>query len=499
MIALIEGIYAGTDASANCCISGELWKEENMEFELVKPRVTPPLDQGFRPAILANRAYQTKVVEQTGSGVPLVLGLERAGGVISRFETRVLPQEHPDSNANLRYVERLLKFLLWQRGAWRVYVGSPASASIVKYLNELYRDGGVRDFDYHFMGDQVYQQPFTIVACTVDEVPPTNETEKRQALGRHLEGRRIGFDLGASDLKISAVIDGQAIFSDEIVWEPVQQTDPDYHYQKIREALTIAAAKLDQRVDAIGGSSAGIYVDNRPMVASLFRGIPLDRFDEVRNMFLRIREEMGVPLEVINDGDVTALAGSMSLEDDGVLGIAMGSSEAVGYVALDGNVTGWLNELAFAPVDYQEEAAVDEWSGDRGVGAMYFSQQAVFRLAPKVGIEIPQDVSNAAKLKHVQTYLEDGHKGARQIWETMGVYLGYALAHYADFYDLKHVLILGRCTSGQGGPILLEETKAVLATEFPELKANIQLPDEKSRRVGQSIAAASLPVVGPQH
>lgn len=465
-----------------------------MGFELVKSKFVPPLDEDFRPAVLANRAFQAKV-EQSGRGVPLVLGLERSGGVVSRFETQVLPQDHPDASANLHYVERLLKFLLWQRGAWRVYVGSPASAAIGQYLAELYRDGGTREFDYHFMGEQVYQQEFTIVPCTVDEVPPANEAEKRQALGRHLEGRRIGFDLGASDLKISAVIDGQPIFSDEIVWEPVQQTDPNYHYHKIREALALAAAKLDHDVDAIGGSSAGIYVDNCPMVASLFRGIPRERFEEVRTMFLRIRKEMGVPLEIINDGDVTALAGSMSLEDNGVLGIAMGSSEAVGYVALDGNVTGWLNELAFAPVDYQADAAVDEWSGDRGVGAMYFSQQAVFRLAPKVGIEIPQGVTNAAKLKHVQTYLEDGHDGARQIWQTMGVYLGYALAHYADFYDLKHVLILGRCTSGQGGPILLEVAKEVLAAEFPELRANIQLPDEKSRRVGQSIAAASLPMI----
>jgi hypothetical protein len=79
----------------------------------------------------------------------------------------------------------------------------------------------------------------------------------------------------------------------------------------------------------------------------------------------------------------------------------------------------------------------------------------------------------------------------------MGVYLGYGLAHYADFYDIKHVLILGRCTSGRGGDLILEGAKEVLRTEFPELAEciHIQLPDEKSRRVGQSIAAASLPIV----
>ena len=216
-------------------------------------------------------------------------------------------------------------------------------------------------------------------------------------------------------------------------------------------------------------------------------------------MFLRIRDQFGVPLEVVNDGEVTALAGSISLGENRILGIAMGSSEAAGYVNAEGNITGWLNELAFAPVDYNPDAAVDEWSGDRGIGGLYFSQQCVFRLAPKAGIELPGDVTPAARLKAAQTRLEAGHRGAVQIWQTMGTYLGYALAHYAAFYPLKHVLILGRCTSGTGGPLILEGAKQVLAGEFPELSTtiNLQLPDEKSRRVGQSIAAASLPALGP--
>ena len=262
-------------------------------------------------------------------------------------------------------------------------------------------------------------------------------------------------------------------------------------------ALKMAASKMP-RVDAIGGSSAGVYINNRPMVASLFRGIPKERFDEVRNMFLRIRDEMGVPLEIVNDGEVTALAGSMALEDNGVLGIALGSSEAAGYVTLRGNITGWLNELAFAPVDYNPDAPIEEWSGDRGCGALYFSQQCVFRLAPKAGIEVPGDVTLAEKLKFVQEKLEAGHKGAAKIWQSMGYYLGYTIAHYADFYELKHVLILGRCTSGTGGQLILNGAREVLESEFPELAAqiNIQLPDEKSRRVGQAIAAASLPKIG---
>ncbi len=261
-------------------------------------------------------------------------------------------------------------------------------------------------------------------------------------------------------------------------------------------ALKTAASRMP-RLDAIGGSSAGIYVDNRPMVASLFRGIPQEQFGEIKNLFLHIRDEMGVPLEVINDGDVTALAGSMSIGDNGILGIALGSSEAAGYVNLEGHIMGWLNELAFAPVDYSPKAFVEEWSGDRGCGASYFSQQCVFRLAPKAGIEIPANVTDAEKLKSVQNKLEAGDPGAQKIWESMGIYLGYGIAHYADFYDIKHVLILGRCTSGRGGDLLIEGVKDVFAAEFPELlqKLELHLPDEKIRRVGQSVAAASLPVI----
>jgi predicted NBD/HSP70 family sugar kinase len=458
---------------------------------LVSPAIAPPLDPGFRPASLANRAF-SEAVAASGAGAPLVLGLERGDGSVSRFETAVFPDGHPRAEANLPYVERLLKFLLWQRGACTVHVGGPAS--VAAYLQDCYRDGGARDFDYRFMGGSVYEKPFTILSCEPGAVPSENETTR--PLGRHLEGCRIGFDLGASDRKVSAVIDGEAVYSEEVIWEPVKQTDPAYHYREVMASLQAAAAKMP-RVDAIGGSSAGVYVNNRAMVASLFRGIPRDRFHEVRDMFLRMGKELGVPFDVVNDGEVTALAGSMSLGDNGVLGVALGSSEAGGYVTLDGNITGWLNELAFCPVDYSPTAPLDEWSGDVGVGAKYFSQQCVFRLAPKAGIELPTGCTDAEKLKFVQEKLAAGHEGARQIWESMGVYMGYAIAHYAVFYAIKHVLILGRCTSGSGGDLILNGAMDVLRREFPEIAAavNIQLPDEKSRRVGQSIAAASLPVL----
>ncbi|MCL4530458.1 MAG: ROK family protein [Chloroflexi bacterium] len=457
-------------------------------LNLARPVFAPPLDGDFRPAVLANRAFE-KTVRASGA-VPLLIGLERADHQISVHETLVFPEDHPQAVENLHYVERLVKFLLWQRGGHRLYIGGPKS--IGEYIRKVYSTDGERQFDFRFMGEQVYEKPFSVIACEPDEVPASREAGQR--LGRHLDGCRIGFDLGASDRKASAVVDGEVVYSEEVVWEPRKHADPAYHYQQILTALKTAAAKMS-RVDAIGGSSAGIYINNRPMVASLFRSVPANRFDEIRDLFLRIQKEMNVPLEVINDGDVTALAGSMSIEDNGILGIALGSSEAAGYVDMNGHITGWLNELAFAPIDDNPSASVEEWSGDRGCGASYFSQQCVFRLAPKAGIEIPSELTDADKLTFVQDKLETGHEGAIKIWQSMGIYLGYGLTHYADFYDIKHVLILGRCTSGRGGDLLLEGAKNVLKSEFPDLAERVQLhlPDEKIRRIGQSVAAASLP------
>ena len=234
------------------------------------------------------------------------------------------------------------------------------------------------------------------------------------------------------------------------------------------------------------------------MVASLFIKVSDEDFDKrVKNMYLEVAKEIGenIPVEVANDGDVTALAGAMDLNDNSVLGIAMGTSEAGGYVDRDGNITGWLNELAFVPVDFNEAAMVDEWSGDFGCGVKYFSQDAVIKLAPAAGIDLDEGLSPAEKLKVVQNLMAEGDSRAADIYDTIGAYFGYAIAFYAEFYDIKHVLIMGRVTSGEGGVILLKRAKQVLSDEFPELNKIIELhiPDENSRRVGQSVAAASLP------
>lgn len=467
------------------------WIMNQALSELARPAIVPPLHSSFCPAALANRAF-LKAVDESGNAVPLAIALERGNGQISVFHTRCFDESSPSAELNLPYAERLIKFLLWSRGGWRIVIGGPRS--VFEHIKRVYAPGGDRAFDAEFMAD-VFEHPFTVELIDIDKVPDPNEGTVR--LGGHLDGCRIGFDLGASDRKVSAVIDGEVVYTEEVNWNPRDASDPSYHFNEINAALKSAAAHLP-RVDAIGGSAAGIYIDNRPRVASLFRGVPKERWnDGIANLFTKLKAEWGgVPFEVVNDGEVTALAGAMSLNDGAVLGIAMGSSEAGGYVTPKGEITTWLNELAFCPVDYHPDAPIDEWSGDRGCGVQYFSQQAVFRLAASVGIGLDESLDLAERLKSVQDLLNAGDERAIKIWESIGVYTGYGIAHYATFYELRHVLVLGRVTSYDGGNIIVTKAREVLQREFPELaeKVELHLPDESSRRVGQAVAAASLPI-----
>ena len=459
-----------------------------MDSFLIAPKIVPPLDPAFRPAALATRAF-AKAVRAAGA-IPVQLALEQGDGSVTHFPTEILPASHKDAAANFTHVERLVKFLLWSRGGYRVHFVGPADLG--NRLQGHFTSTATGKFDANIMGERIYEKPFEVVLSPA--LPP--EQSRTTALGRHGEGYRIGFDLGASDRKAAAVIDGKVVFSEERLWNPVQQTDPQWHFDEIMDSLKHAAEHLP-RVDAIGGSSAGVYVNNRVMVASLFRGVPPDIFNaQVKDLFLRIRKAWNnIPFEIVNDGEVTALAGSMSLNENAVLGVAMGSSEAAGFVTPEGRITTWLNELAFAPVDYNPNAPADEWSGDRGVGAQYFSQQCVGRLIPVAGIETNTNAGLPEKLKQVQALMDKGDDRARKIYETIGVYLGYGTAHYASFYACKHVLVLGRVTTGPGGTIIVENAKRVLREEFPELNIQFHVPDEKEKRHGQAIAAASLPKV----
>jgi predicted NBD/HSP70 family sugar kinase len=461
----------------------------NQGLQLPAPRVTPVLDPGFRPAVLANKAFR-ELVRTSDAPVPVGLALEQNNGKVSVYRTEILPESHPQAPGNFIYLERTVRLLLWSRGGFRLHFQGPEklAAKLVAY----YRQTPTGRFDSNLVAERMFDHPLEVVRTV--QLPPERESDA--SLGRNLEGCRIGFDLGGSDRKVAALIDGKVVFSEETVWDPYFQPDPQYHYDGIMDSLRKAAAHLP-RVDAIGGSAAGIYRENRVKVASLFRGVPEKAFNErVKDMFLEIRKEWkGVPLEVMNDGEVTALAGSMALGLNRVLGISLGTSTAGGYVNAEGNITNWINELAFVPVDYNPEAPIDEWSGDYGCNAQYFSQQCVGRLLVPAGIAVEEKLPLAEKLKRVQKLMEQGDYRARKIYETIGTYLGYLVAHLCDFYDLEHVLILGRVTSGPGGEIIIGGAKEALKTEFPDVAARIafHIPDEKEKRHGQAVAAASLP------
>ncbi len=457
----------------------------------MKLKVNAKLDPKFQPLSLVCRQMREATAE---NGQDIVIGVERTKGNITTYKTRIYCDGTGHDEENFRFIERMAKSLLWVAGGYKIIIAG--SEVVGNKIKEAYTDGGLRDFDVHFM-ERVYERRFEVEVRSIEDAPKNNEAAA--PVGRHLDGCRIGFDAGGSDRKVSAVIDGESVYSEEVVWFPKINEDPDYHYQGILEAMKTAASHMP-RVDAIGVSSAGVYVDNRIMVASLFLKVSDEDFEKkVKNMYIDVAKEIGenIPIEVANDGDVTALAGAMDLNDDSVLGVAMGTSEAGGYVDPQGNITGWLNELAFVPVDFCEEAMVDEWSGDYGCGVKYFSQDGVIKLAPYAGIELDENLSPAEKLKVVQGLMKEGDERAAAIYDTIGAYFGYAIAFYTEFYDIKHVLIMGRVTSGEGGVILLERAQEVLDTEFPELAKKIQLhiPDENSRRVGQSVAAASLPEI----
>ena len=453
----------------------------------------PVLDKNFYPMIKALRDFD-ETVKKSCEAVKVTLVAERSGGYNYVYSYDALADGVNDA-LNFRIAERLAKTILWVVGGFKISVAG--SKSIYEYLKKAYTLDGLRAFDVDFMSG-VYERPFEVVWLNESEIPAQKNNSVR--VGGYLKGCRIGFDAGGSDRKVSAVIDGEVVYSEEVVWNPKITEDPTYHYNEILTAMRTAASKMPT-VDAIGVSSAGVYVDNKIMVASLF--LKVDKTvhgDYVKNMYINVAKEMSkelgkeIPLEVANDGDVTALAGAIDLEDNGVLGIAMGTSEAVGYINTQGGINGWLSELAFAPVDFNETAMQDEWSGDFGVGCKYFSQDAVIKLAEYGGYKFEDGLTPAQKLKVVQAMMDKDDTLAKQIYEDIGVYLAHTIPFYAKFYDIKHMLLLGRVMGGKGGDIILSTCKQVLAEEYPEFATlDIGLPDEKNRRVGQSIAAASLP------
>ena len=450
-------------------------------------------DTGFQAPL---KALNFLRAHAHGAAQTVAVAWEREDGHVYRYDLAIPARIHPAMLPGVRHlVERVAKFVLWSAGGWKLYLAGPDE--IVKPVAKAYTKKGARAFDYEFFKD-LYGRPIETAILPIRKMPVTCEREV--VVKGNTNGNRIGFDLGASDFKISALKRGKVVFSKEFPWDPRNRPDPEYHYEKLSAGLEEAAVALGGKVDAIGGSSAGTFVGKKLGPASLIRAV-LEKAPEkkeiARNLFTRIEEEWQCPFEVFNDGDVTALAGAIAMKRTGILGIAMGSSEAAGYINQKGALTGRISELAFAPVDLNPNAAKDEWSGDAGVGAMYFSQQAVDHLARQFGMKFPKAMKLPERLKVVQAAMEKREELALRVYLMIGRYLANAAAWYHEFYDYQNLMILGRVTSGFGGSVILETAKMGLEAIDPLLAEQIDIfmPDEKARRLGQSVAAAQIPVV----
>ena len=445
-------------------------------------RNLPTVDPGFIPLGLYMDAFLKEASK------PVSVAIERENGNISVFDT-FLYGEESHAAADLTYLERIIKFLLWSRGGWRIFVCGDERAA--KYIKDLYSETGARAFDRRTM-ETIYEKQFEVCSLPLADKP--RDSEETVPIGGFLDGCRIGIDVGGSNRKICALCDGKIVYNVTEPWQPLDHADPDYHIAELIQSLRRAAAALP-RVDAIGISTAGIYVNNRTRIASIFRNVPQQAFEEkIMDIYPRVCAALGkqIPFAIANDGDAAALAGSISRKVQNVVGISLGTSEAGGYVDGKGRITGRLNEFAFLPLDLRRTAK-DPWSGDYGCGVTYLSSEAVVRLAKESGSPFRSGgMTMRDQVREVQRLVKSGDPAATAVFDTIGCYLAHAIYTYQKFYEMEHAIVMGGISAGPGGAVLLRRCRQVLASEYPDLKADLILPEEGERADGQSFAAATL-------
>jgi len=487
---------------------------EAVKLLMVKPKVAAPLDPGFCPVILAKKTYLAAAKDCKSK---LHWALPRPDGC-GRYSLPVFPDDDPRVEASIELAKVLIQEMIWMRGASGLHLDG--SKKICHAIKAAYSKGGSYEFEASQM-PKVNGTPddeFEVKMVKAEEMEAERDTP--QECGKETHGCRLAFDLGKSDIKTVAIKDGKVLFSQETEWD-VTNPDPQYHFDEIVKAMkdTIEKAKPKgfTRVDSVGGSATGtVSANNEATWCDIFPNVPPDVYKEkVVDIFQRIAYEVAghVPLKVINDGEVTALAAVQKIKQGNVLGISMGSSEGGGYANADGNLMGWINELCYIKIDMNPEAPTDPWTkgAHRGISHMYLGQRGVTKLASKGGVKVPENLAyphpNMCTIKHedhakclklVQKAMEDPEQEpqVRKIYETVGVYLGYAVAQYSEFYKIDHIMILGRVSKGAGGDIMLDTAKEVLKKEFPELsKILFHTADEHFKAVGQCIAAAALPMI----
>ena len=239
--------------------------------------IKPILDPTFRPAIIGLREFKAEV-EKYENKQHLIVAVERDQGYIYKREFDILPDGVNDKLNNF-IVERYIKTILWLVGGFKIYIAG--SHQVYAQIKEYYSENGLRAFDFDFMST-VYEKTVEVVECTYDTIP--EEKNCSIPLGGNLNGKRIGFDAGGSDRKTSAVKDGETIYSEEVVWQPKLTEDIQYHYDEIYTAFKTSIDKLGGDVDYIGVSTAGVIINNRPMVSSLFIKTKKEDFERVKKI-----------------------------------------------------------------------------------------------------------------------------------------------------------------------------------------------------------------------
>jgi predicted NBD/HSP70 family sugar kinase len=480
-----------------------------MKYLLCRPKVPAPLDPNFAPLVLGKKNYFKFV---SGSPHFIEWALPRSGGC-ARYKLPVFADTHEDMEASVYLAGVLIQEMIWQRSASSLLLAGPPKQC--ELLKAAFSKGGAYEYEASSMPNVcgTPDKEFEVKIVKAEELPALKDTP--QEMGKDASGCRLAFDLGKSDIKTVAVKDGEVVYSKETEWD-VTNVDPDYHFKAIVDALQLAKATLP-KVDAVGGSATGtVSGDNEATWCDIFPNVPPDVYKaKVVDIFKRMAKEVAgdVPLKVINDGEVTALAAVQKIGKGNILGISMGSSEGGGYANADGNLNGWINEMCYIKLDLNPEAPTDPWTkgAHRGISHMYLGQRGATKLAAKAGVPVPENYvyphpdmctikheDHAQCLKLIQKAMADPAQEpqVRKLYETVGVYLGYGLAQYSEFYNIDHVMILGRVSKGAGGDLVLETAKKVLMAEFPQF-GHIQFhtADDHFKAVGQCIAAAALPVL----
>lgn len=483
---------------------------------IVKPKVAAPLDPGFAPVVLGKRQYLQAAKDCKDT---LDWALPRADGC-ARYSLPVFPEGSDDAEASVYLAGVLIQEMIWQRSASELQLAGPTK--ICETLKQAFSKGGAYEYEAGSMPNVCGTPDKAFEVKIVDKAALPEAKDAPQVCGKDASGCRLAFDLGKSDIKTVAVKDNEVLDSAETEWD-VTNVDPEYHFKAITDAMrkTIdrAVAKdPSYKIQAVGGSATGtVSADNDATWCDIFPNVPPDVYKEkVVGIFKRIAKDVAgdVPLKVINDGEVTALAAVQKLKGLGnVMGISMGSSEGGGYANADGNLLGWINELCYIRLDLNPEAPTDPWTkgAHRGISHMYLGQRGATKLAAKAGVKVPENLvyphadmctirheNHAQALKMIQEAMKDPAQEpqVKQLYETCGVYLGYGLAQYSEFYKIDHVMILGRVSKGAGGDLMLATAKRVLETEFPEYAGiTFHTADDHFKAVGQCIAAAALPSI----